>query len=348
MSKVLVTGGAGYIGSHVVEQLVDQGYQVVVVDNLSTGFREAVSSRATFIEADILDTLRLTQILKDYQIEAVIHLAARLVVPESVIKPLEYYQVNVGGLIGLLQACRVVGVKKIIFSSTAAVYGNPEGLQSVIKESHETQPINPYGQSKLMAEQILKDAYQAFGLRHIILRYFNVAGASHRYVNGQRTLGATHLIKVAAQVAIGIRPYAEVYGTDFNTPDGTGVRDYIHVDDLAKLHIDSLRLLEQQPQVQSEVFNCGYGRGYSVLEVLRAMQQVSGIPFEIKMAPARLGDPAYLVADNSKVKRVLGWNPLFFDLSTICASALQWELKWVKQQQLERLKIISVNHAASG
>jgi UDP-glucose 4-epimerase len=322
MKNILITGGAGYIGSHTVGQFLKNGYQVVVYDNLSTGFKSAVPKDVTFVKGDVLDTESLAKCMQEFHIEAVIHFAAKLIVPESVAKPALYYHNNVGGMCSLLFACEKSEVKKIVFSSTAAVYGIPESNEP-ISELTPTNPINPYGQSKLMAEKVLTDFAAVNDLRFVILRYFNVAGASDDGINGQRTKDATHLIKVTAEVATGKRPQMSVFGFDYPTPDGTCIRDYIHVEDLAEAHVLAARYLEQGGV--SNTFNCGYGRGFSVLEVIETLSKVSNksIPFE--RAGRRAGDPPSLVADSSKLQKILGWKPKRNSLELICKSAFEWE-----------------------
>jgi UDP-glucose 4-epimerase len=324
MKNILITGGAGYIGSHTVGQFLKNGYQVVVYDNLSTGFESAIPKGVTFVKGDVLDTKSLAKCMQEFHIEAVIHFAAKLIVPESVAKPALYYHNNVGGMCSLLFACEKSGVKKIVFSSTAAVYGIPESNKP-ISELTPTNPINPYGQSKLMAEKVLTDFAAVNDLGFVILRYFNVAGASDDGLNGQRTKDATHLIKVTAEVATGKRPQMSVFGFDYPTPDGTCIRDYIHVEDLSEAHVLAARYLEQGGV--SNTFNCGYGRGFSVLQVIETLSKVSNktIPFE--RTGRRAGDPPSLVADSSKLKTILGWKPKRNNLELICKSAFEWEQK---------------------
>ncbi|UOF02229.1 UDP-glucose 4-epimerase GalE [Bdellovibrio reynosensis] len=319
--NVLVTGGAGYIGSHVSQKLVNLGYSVTILDNLSTGFKTAVSPNVEFIHGDVRDISLVSSVLKGKNFSGVMHFAAKLVVPESILKPIEYYENNVGGVMTVAKACDNAGVKNFIFSSTAAVYGSePMGL---ISESTPTAPLNPYGQSKLMSETILKDCENAFGLRSVRLRYFNVAGAAQDGSNGQRTKTTTNLIKVASEAACGKRDFVEIYGTDYNTPDGTGIRDYIHVEDLADLHIMGLQYLEEGGA--SDTFNCGYGHGYSVKEVLEEIKKVSGNNFSVVNKPRRQGDAERSVADSAKVRKVFNWSPKRDDLAIICKSAYDWE-----------------------
>lgn len=326
---VLLTGGAGYIGSVTAQKFLDAGHEVVIVDNLSTGFRDAIPNGCRFVHGNVLDTYFLETMMKTHKVDAVVHFAAKLIVPESVQQPADYYENNVGGMISLMKACRSAGVNKVVFSSTAAVYGNSlAGLQGLINEGDSISPLNPYGTSKFMSEQILRDSDLAYGIKNICLRYFNVAGADIKNKIGQRTMNATHLIKVAAEAACGKRKGVSVFGTDYATPDGTGVRDYIHVEDLADLHVLSLNYLSQSGT--SDVFNCGYGKGASVLDVINTVEKVSGQKIERKMEPRREGDADRLVADPTKIKKTLGWEPKRADLTTICESAYQWELSQTK------------------
>ncbi len=321
--RILVTGGAGYIGSQTAQKLIEAGHDVVVYDNLSTGFKNAIPEKADFIFGDVRDRLMLSRIIKDKAIEAVVHFAAKLIVPESIEKPTEYYENNTLGVVALTQACIENNVKKIVFSSTAAVYGNANQGKQVISEDSKTEPLNPYGSSKLMAEQILFDCEKPYGIKTACLRYFNVAGAALDGKNGQRTKNATHLIKVASESACGKRSVLDLFGTDYPTQDGTCVRDYIHVEDLADLHVHALDYLAQGGS--SEVFNCGYGHGFSVREVIQAVKKVSGVDFEVQEKPRRPGDAASLVADASKIKKVFGWSPTRNSIELICQSAYQWE-----------------------
>ncbi|MGE5084771.1 MAG: UDP-glucose 4-epimerase GalE [Bacillota bacterium] len=321
--KILVTGAAGYIGSHAVNSLLKADYEVVAYDNLSTGFRSAIPSQVKFIDGDIRDTGLLTRVLEENKIQAVLHFAAKLKVPESITKPLEYYDNNISGTISLIQACKTANVNKIIFSSTAAVYGTANGHDGLVSENSIISPINPYGSSKLMAERILQDAETAHGVKSVILRYFNVAGAAVDGKNGQRTADASHLIKVASEAACGKRQQVQVFGTDYPTKDGSGVRDYIHVEDLIDAHILALQYLIQGGE--SQIMNCGYGRGYSVLEVIEAMRRISGTPFGVMTQERRAGDAPHLVADASKLKKLLGWTPKRDDLDLICRTSFEWE-----------------------
>ena len=319
---VLVTGGAGYIGSHAVLALLDAGWPVVVIDNLTTGFRWAVPDAAVFAEGDIADQALVGRLIAEHRIGAIMHFAGSIVVPESVEKPLKYYENNTVKSRSLIESAVNGGVRHFIFSSTAATYGIPERVPIV--ETQRTQPINPYGWSKLMTERMLADTAFAHPLNYCALRYFNVAGADPRGRSGQSTAGATHLIKVAVEAAVGKRSHVSVYGTDYDTPDGTGVRDYIHVSDLAAAHVDALEKLIANP-TESYVMNCGYGRGFSVLEVLDAVDRVTNLKIERKMEARRAGDPDALVAHNAKILATLPWQPKRDDLDTIVADALAWE-----------------------
>ena len=319
---VLVTGGAGYIGSHAVLALLDAGWPVVVIDNLTTGFRWAVPKEALFVQGDIADQALLARIIGEQGIQAIIHFAGSIVVPESVENPLKYYENNTVKSRSLIESAVNGGVKHFIFSSTAATYGIPD--QVPVREDQRTQPINPYGWSKLMTERMLADTAFAHPLNFCALRYFNVAGADPRGRSGQSTAGATHLIKVAVEAAIGRRSHVSVYGTDYDTPDGTGVRDYIHVSDLAAAHVDALEKLIADPET-SHIMNCGYSRGFSVLEVLDAVDRVTNVTIERRLEPRRAGDPGALVADNGKILETLPWRPKLNDLETIVTHALAWE-----------------------
>ena len=318
---VLVTGGAGYIGSHMVLELLDAGEHVVVLDNLSTGHRHAVADGAPLIVGDTGDQRLVTQLIREHGVDAIIHFAASTVVPDSVREPLAYYRNNTVNSRALIECAVNSGVRHFIFSSTAAVYGDPAAIP--IGENAPTLPISPYGWSKLMTEIILRDASRAHGLSHTILRYFNVAGADPLGRTGQSSPAATHLIKVAAETAVGLRPKLEVFGTDYPTRDGTCIRDYIHVSDLVRAHSDALHHLRSG--APSQTLNCGYGHGFSVLEVVETVKRVSGINFKVETAPRRPGDPARIVAGTECVRATLGWRPCFDDLSTIVAHALAWE-----------------------
>jgi UDP-glucose 4-epimerase len=321
---VLVTGGAGYIGSHAVLALRDAGWSVTVIDDLSTGFRWAIPEGVTFYQGDIADEALLARIFAEQGIGAVMHFAGSIIVPESVSDPLKYYFNNTVKSRALIAACVAAGVPHLIFSSTAAVYGAPEAER--VGEGTPTVPINPYGRSKLMTEAMLADTAAAHPLNYCALRYFNVAGADPQARAGQSTAGATHLLKIAVEAALGKREFVEVYGTDYPTPDGTGVRDYIHVSDLAAAHVLALEALIAQP-ARSLTMNCGYGRGFSVLEVLDAVDRVTNLKIERKVEGRRLGDSDSLVSDNSRIKATLPWVPKYADLDTIVQHALAWERK---------------------
>ena len=319
---VLVTGGAGYIGSHAVLALKDAGWPVAVVDNLTTGFRFAVPEGVPFYQGDIEDGELLARIFAEQGTRAVMHFAGSIVVPESVENPLKYYHNNTAKSRALIAAAVAAGVPHFIFSSTAATYGIPE--ESPVTEQTPQRPINPYGMSKLMTEAMLADVAAAHPLNFCALRYFNVAGADPEARTGQSTAGATHLIKVAVEAALGKRDHVSVFGTDYATADGTGVRDYIHVSDLAAAHVLALEALIAAPG-DSLTMNCGYGRGFSVLEVLDAVDRVTNLKLERRMEPRRAGDPDALVSDNRRIKATLPWQPRFADLDTIVAHALAWE-----------------------
>ncbi len=317
---VLVTGGAGYIGSHVVLQLVEAGERVLVLDDLSTGFREALGD-VPLVVGNVGDRCLVGQLLREHGVDTVMHFAARTIVPESVADPLRYYGNNTCATRNLLACCRDAGIARFVFSSSAAVYGMPR--DGVADEETPTVPINPYGRSKLMSEWMLRDLAAAGGPRHVALRYFNVAGCDPAGRVGQSTKHATLLVKVACEAALGKRPRLSIYGTDYPTPDGTGVRDYIHVSDLARAHLDALRYLRDGGA--SVTLNCGYGHGYSVREVLAAVGRACGgaVPFE--EAPRRPGDPPSLVAVADRIRATLGWMPRHDDLDLIATTALAWE-----------------------
>ncbi len=319
---VLVTGGAGYIGSHAVLALRDAGYPVAVIDNLSWGFRFAVPDDVPFFEGDIENAELLAQIFGVQGTRAVMHFAGSIVVPESVENPLKYYHNNTAKSRALIEAVVAAGVPHMIFSSTAATYGVPAVSQ--VAEDCPQVPINPYGWSKLMTERMLADTAFAHDLNYCALRYFNVAGADPEGRSGQSTAGATHLIKVAVEAALGKREHVAVFGTDYDTPDGTGVRDYIHVSDLAAAHVHALEALIADP-ARSLQMNCGYGRGFSVMEVLDAVDRLTNRSIERRLEPRRAGDPACLVSDNARILATLPWRPQHDDLATIVAHALQWE-----------------------
>ena len=319
---VMVTGGAGYIGSHAVLALLDAGRAVVVIDNLVTGFRWAVDERAAFVEADVADDDAVRAAIRDHGVGAIMHFAGSVVVPESVADPLKYYRNNTAASRGLIESAVAEGVPHFIFSSTAATYGIPAKVPVV--ESDPTVPINPYGWSKLMTEAMLRDVAAAHPINYAALRYFNVAGADPAGRSGQSTAGATHLIKVAVEAALDKRDGVGVFGTDFATDDGTGVRDYIHVSDLTAAHVDALALLEAEP-ARSHTFNVGYGRGFSVNQVLDAVDRVAGGTIARRYEGRRAGDPDALIADNGAILAALPWRPRRDDLDTIVADALGWE-----------------------
>ena len=325
--RVLVTGGAGYIGSHAILALDRAGYEVVVLDNLSTGFRSAVPPKMRFYEGDIGDGALIDHIIAAEQIEAIMHFAGSIIVPESVADPLKYYDNNTGRTRTLIEAAVRGQVRHFVFSSTAAVYGMPPKVP--IAESSPTLPINPYGSSKLVTEWMLRDTAVAHGLTYAALRYFNVAGADPDGRAGQSTIGATHLIKIVAEYLTGQRDEVAIFGTDYPTPDGTAVRDYIHVSDLADAHVLALdRLVRGGASLTA---NCGYGQGYSVRQVIDAAARVAGRPIRTREAPRRAGDPPELVADSALIKAELGWSPRLDDLDTIIAHAIAWEARRKRQ-----------------
>lgn len=317
---ILVTGGAGYIGSHVVRQLGERHESIVVLDNLSTGKKDAVLY-GEFVEGNMGDMALVDQIMRQHDIEAVLHFAAHTIVPESVANPLKYYGNNTANTRNLLECCQRHNVKHVIFSSTAAVYGVLES--GIAREDTPTRPINPYGSSKLMSETMLRDLSAVTGLTHVILRYFNVAGCDPECRIGQNTPNATLLIKVASEVAVGKREALHIFGSDYDTPDGTGVRDFIHVEDLASAHLHALDYLRQGGQ--SRTFNCGYGHGYSVREVVNAIEQAAGHKIKTVEEPRRAGDPATLIADASAIKQALGWQARYDDIHKIVKTSLAWE-----------------------
>ena len=329
-SAILITGGAGYIGSHVVKLLLEEtDYNITVIDSLITGFKSTIDTLKSirdfdFIQADLSNWDEIRGIFKAKQFDAIIHFAASLIVEESVENPLKYYLNNTANTINLLNLANGYGVEKFIFSSSAAVYGEPniDDIKNGIKEDFPANPINPYGTSKLFNEKIIQDVAKAGNnLKYVILRYFNVAGASLDLAIGQKTKNATHLIKVAAETALGKRNKMYIFGDDYPTDDGTCVRDYIHVMDLADAHVRSLEYLENS---ESDIFNCGYGTGFSVKDVVNAMKKIAG-DFEVETAPRRAGDPALLIANSSKIKSKMNWKPRYNSLELICKTAYEWE-----------------------
>ncbi len=329
--KVLVTGGAGYIGSHVVRQLGEAGHDIVVYDNLSTGHGEAVLYGGLIV-GDLANRPLLNEVFAQHPFDAVLHFAASIVVPESVAQPLKYYGNNTRNTLGLLEMCAEYGVNKLVFSSTAAVYGEPD--QGAVSEDDPLAPINPYGASKMMNERMIMDYAAASSLRYVILRYFNVAGADPQGRIGQSTPNATHLIKVACQAALGMRPGIDIFGADYPTPDGTCIRDYIHIEDLARAHLDALDYLNSGGE--STVLNCGYGRGYSVLEVVETVKKVSGVNLEVRIGGRRPGDPPKLISTNHRIMRTLNWQPAYDSLEIIVQDALAWEKALVMTREKEK------------
>lgn len=318
--SILVLGGAGYIGSHAVDQLITNGYQVVVVDNLLTGHQQAIHPQATFYKGDIRDKTFLTQVFEKESIEAVIHFAASSLVGESVENPLKYFNNNVQGTQTLLEVMQEQGVKQIVFSSTAATYGEPK--ETPITELTPTQPTNPYGESKLMMEKMMKWCDNAYGIRFVALRYFNVAGAKKDASIGEDHHPETHLIPIILQVALGQRETLAIYGDDYPTPDGTCIRDYVQVEDLIKAHLLALDYLKEGHP--SDIFNLGSSQGYSVKEMLEAAREVTGKEIPAKIAPRRAGDPSVLVASSAKAKKILGWEPKYTDIKHIIQTAWNW------------------------
>jgi UDP-glucose 4-epimerase len=319
--SILVTGGAGYIGSHMVLELIDAGEKVVVIDNLSTGFPWAVHKEAALVVGDIGDANLVRRVIMDHDVSAIVHFAGSIVVPDSVIDPLGYYHNNTVKSRTLIATAIDTGVRHFIFSSTAAVYGNP--AENPVSEDAVLQPMSPYGRSKLMTEWMLADAAHAHDFNYVALRYFNVAGADPQGRSGQSTPRATHLIKVACETALGKRTHMQVFGIDYPTPDGTCIRDYIHVTDLARAHLEALKYLREKDT--SNIFNCGYSKGYSVLEVVEAVKRVSGVDLDARLTERRPGDPAAIVAASTKIRRTLGWTPQHDDLEKIVSQALGWE-----------------------
>jgi UDP-glucose 4-epimerase len=324
--QILVTGGAGYIGSHTIKQLGEAGYDLIIYDNLSTGTTNAVTHGKLAV-GELADRQQLSQVFARHNFDAVLHFAASISVPESIVKPLDYYSNNTANTLNLLHCCQQFGVNKLIFSSTAAVYGQPK--INPITEDILPFPLNPYGSSKLMSERLIADYALVSDLRYVILRYFNVAGAEIGGTLGQSGKKATHLIKVACDAALGKRPNVSIFGTDFDTPDGTGIRDYIHVDDLARAHIDALVYLGNSLQQPSQILNCGYGQGYSVRQVIEKVKEISGVDFAVIEAERRAGDPACVIAAAERIRQMLGWQPRFNDLDLIVRSALAWEKKLI-------------------
>ena len=325
---VLVTGGAGYIGSHAVHHLMDQGITPVIIDNLVTGIRGAIPDDVTFYEGSVGDDDLLEEIFKTHNIKAVMHFAGSVVVPESVTNPSKYFTNNTVNTLILIKAMVAVGVKNLVFSSTAAVYGMPDQKDIPIKEDAVKVPINPYGSSKLMSERMIRDMAEAYDLNAVILRYFNVAGADMKGRVGQSTPEATHLIKVMAEVVQGKRDMMQIFGNDYNTPDGTCIRDYIHVDDLICAHLLAIDYLASDKMKKNEntiTLNCGYGRGFSVFEVVEAMARISGKNIPLTIAARRAGDPPLLTADSTACRQILGWVPQANDLDIIIKTALDWE-----------------------
>jgi UDP-glucose 4-epimerase len=324
--SILVTGGAGYIGSHVVRQLGEAAEKVIVLDNLGRGFRQAVTA-GELVVGDVGDFALVSRLLAEHRVDTVMHFAAHTIVPESVAQPLKYYGNNTCSTRALLQACLENNVKNFVFSSTAAVYGMPD--QGYADEESPTRPINAYGTSKLMSEWMLRDVAAVSGLRYVALRYFNVAGSDPEGRIGQATQGATLLTKVACEAMVGKRSYVSVFGTDYPTPDGTGMRDYLHVEDLAAAHLNALGYLRRNGK--SVTLNVGYGHGYSVREVLRTVETVGGKPLLIREEPRRAGDPAFLVARADRIRAELGWQPRYDDLTAIVSHSLAWERKLLRE-----------------
>ena len=317
----LLTGGAGYIGSQVLLELIEEGEKIVVLDNLSTGYRAAVPDQVKFVHGEVANKRLVTSVIRECDVDSIMHFAGSLKVFESVTDPLTYYRNNTAASLALIECVLENGIDKFIFSSTAAVYGGPPA--GLIFEDAQLKPITPYGASKLATETILRDCAHAYNLRSVILHYFNVAGADPGGRSGSRSHDATHLIRVACQTALGLRPFMEIYGTDYLTADGTCIRDYIHVTDLARAHVAALSYLRRGGAF--DVFNCGYGRGYSVLEVIAATKHIAAVDFEVRLTGRRPGDPAELVAGTARIGEKLNWRPAFARLDTILDHALSWE-----------------------
>ncbi|MBX1885959.1 UDP-glucose 4-epimerase GalE [Campylobacter peloridis] len=324
--KILITGGAGYIGSHTLKQFLETNHEICVLDNLSKGSKKSLDELSKirsfkFFEQDLSDYAGVKKLFEQEKFDAIVHFAASIEVPESMENPLKYYMNNTANTSNLIQTCLETGVKKFIFSSTAATYGEPD--TPVVSEESPLAPINPYGQSKLMSEKVLQDANMANPeFKYCILRYFNVAGACMSYPIGQRYPKATLLIKVAAEVATGKREKLYIFGDDYNTKDGTCIRDFIHVDDISSAHLAALEYLENN---ESNIFNVGYGHGFSVKEVIAAMKKVSGVDFKVEIAPKRAGDPSVLISNANKIRSLTSWKPKYDDLELICKSAYEWE-----------------------
>ena len=319
--NVLVTGGLGYIGSHMVLELVDRGLGVVVLDDLSTGLRSALPAGVPLIVGDVGDAPKVATVIREYQIDAIAHFAAKIVVPDSVKQPLEYYHSNTSNSRTLIHTATACGVKNFIFSSTAAIYGDV--AVNPVSEDTPAMPISPYGRSKLMTEWMLQDAARAHDLRYVVLRYFNVSGADPKGRGGQSMPNATHLIKVAMQAALGQRSHIDVYGSDYPTDDGTCERDFIHVSDLARAHIGALENLRAGGV--GGTFNCGYGHGYSVKQIIQMVKKVSGVDFDVRYTGRRLGDPPSVIADSRRIRTALGWSPKYDDIQQIIRHAFDWE-----------------------
>lgn len=334
---ILITGGAGYIGSHVAKQLLKSGqYKIVIIDNLSTGFMKTINALKSikdfpFFCEDLKNIDKIEEIFHTEKIDAVLHFAGSLIVPESITNPLKYYSNNVINSINLISICQKYLIEKFVFSSTAAVYGNVDEDKNFVTEDTEVNPITPYGFSKLMVEKILKSTSEANSkFKFVVLRYFNVAGSDKGGLIGQSTLESTHLIKVAAMTATGKKKSMELFGKDYETKDGTCIRDFIYIEDLASAHIKALDFLDKS---KNEIFNCGYGHGYSVLEIIHAMKKVSGVDFDVKVAKRRAGDIVTMVSDNKKIKTQMNWTPQHDDIDFICKTSLDWEKYLLKAEQ---------------